>query len=60
MSVIINGSNNILDLDQTETGNKKAFIDIDGSNNVTLNQMYFNDYAEITLTDSHTVDVTQE
>ena len=36
MSVIINGSNNILDLDQTETGNKKAFIDIDGSNNVTL------------------------
>lgn len=61
MSVIINGSNNILDLDQTETGNKKAFIDIDGSNNVTLNQKGTGDhYAEITLTDSHTVDVVQD
>ena len=61
MSVIINGNNNILDLDQTETGNKKLFLDIDGSNNVTVDQKGTGDhYAEITLTDSHTVDVTQD
>jgi len=61
MSVIIAGNNNILDLDQTETGNKKLFLDIDGSNNVTVDQKGTgNHYAEITLTDSHTVDVTQD
>ena len=61
MSVIIAGNNNILDLDQTETGNKKLFLDIDGSNNVTVDQKGTgNHYADITLTDSHTVDVTQD
>ena len=61
MSVIINGNNNTLDLDQTETGNKKLFLDIDGSNNVTVDQKGTgNHYSEITLTDSHTVDVTQD
>ena len=61
MSVIIAGNNNILDLDQTETGNKKLFLDIDGSNNVTVDQKGTgNHYSEITLTDSHTVDVTQD
>ena len=61
MSVIIAGSNNTLDLDQTETGNKKLFLDIDGTNNVTVDQKGTgNHYAEITLTDSHTVDVTQD
>ena len=61
MSVIINGNNNTLDLDQTETGNKKLFLDVDGSNNVTVDQKGTGDhYAEITLTDSHTVDVTQD
>ena len=57
MSVIIAGSNNTLDLDQTETGNKKLFLDIDGTNNVTVDQKGTgNHYADITLTDSHTVD----
>ena len=61
MSVIIAGNNNTLDLDQTETGNKKLFLDIDGSNNVTVDQKGTgNHYSEITLTDSHTVDVTQD
>ena len=61
MSVIIAGSNNTLDLDQTETGNKKLFLDIDGTNNVTVDQKGTgNHYADITLTDSHTVDVTQD
>jgi len=61
MSVIIAGNSNILDLDQTETGNKKLFLDIDGSNNVTVDQKGTgNHYSEITLTDSHTVDVTQD
>ena len=61
MSVIIAGNNNTLDLDQTETGNKKLFLDIDGSNNVTVDQKGTgNHYADITLTDSHTVDVTQD
>ena len=49
MSVIIAGSNNTLDLDQTETGNKKLFLDIDGTNNVTVDQKGTgNHYAEIT------------
>ena len=61
MSVIIAGNSNTLDLDQTETGNKKLFLDIDGSNNVTVDQKGTgNHYSEITLTDSHTVDVTQD
>ena len=61
MSVIIAGNSNILDLDQTETGNKKLFLDIDGSNNVTVDQKGTgNHFSEITLTDSHTVDVTQD
>ena len=61
MSVTIAGNSNILDLDQTETGNKKLFLDIDGSNNVTVDQKGTGDhYSEITLTDSHTVDVTQD
>jgi len=61
MSVIIAGNSNILDLDQTETGNKKLFLDIDGSNNVTVDQKGTgNHYSEITLTDSHNVDVTQD
>ena len=61
MSVIIAGNNNTLDLDQTETGNKKLFLDIDGSNNVTVDQKGTgNHYSEITLTDNHTVDVTQD
>ena len=61
MSVIINGNNNTLDLDQTETGNKKLFLDIDGTNNVTVDQKGTgNHYSEITLTDNHTVDVTQD
>ena len=61
MSVIIAGNNNTLDLDQTETGNKKLFLDIDGSYNVTVDQKGTgNHYSEITLTDSHTVDVTQD
>ena len=61
MSVTIAGNNNTLDLDQTETGNKKLFLDIDGSNNVTVDQKGTgNHYSEITLTDSHTVDVTQD
>ena len=61
MSVIIAGNSNTLDLDQTETGNKKLFLDIDGSNNVTVDQKGTgNHFSEITLTDSHTVDVTQD
>src|SRR6056300_2023201 len=32
MSVIIAGNSNNVDVDQTETGNKKLFLDIDGSN----------------------------
>ena len=61
MSVIVAGNSNTLDLDQTETGNKKLFLDIDGSNNVTVDQKGTgNHYSEITLTDSHTVDVTQD
>ena len=61
MSVIIAGNNNTLDLDQTETGNKKLFLDIDGTNNVTVDQKGTgNHYSEITLTDNHTVDVTQD
>ena len=61
MSVIIAGNNNTLDLDQTETGNKKLYLDIDGSNNVTVDQKGTgNHYSEITLTDSHTIDVTQD
>jgi len=61
MSVTVAGNSNTLDLDQTETGNKKLFLDIDGSNNVTVDQKGTgNHYSEITLTDSHTVDVTQD
>ena len=61
MSVIIAGNSNAVDVDQTETGNKKLFLDIDGSNNVTVDQKGTgNHYSEITLTDSHTVDVTQD
>ena len=61
MSVIIAGNNNTLDLDQTETGNKKLFLDIDGTNTVTVDQKGTgNHYSEITLTDNHTVDVTQD
>ena len=61
MSVIINGNSNAVDVDQTETGNKKLFLDIDGSNNVAVDQKGTGDhYAEITLTDSHNVDVTQD
>ena len=37
------------------------FLDIDGSNNVAVDQKGTgNHYAEITLTDSHNVDVTQD
>ena len=61
MSVIIAGNSNAVDVDQTETGNKKLFLDIDGSNNVAVDQKGTgNHYAEITLTDSHNVDVTQD
>ena len=61
MSVIINGSNNTLDLDQTETGNKKLWLDIDSSNNVAVDQKGTgNHFLDITLTDSHSVDVTQD
>jgi len=61
MSVIIAGNSNAVDVDQTETGNKKLFLDIDGSNNVAVEQKGTGDhYAEITLTDSHNVDVTQD
>ena len=61
MSVIIAGNSNTLDLDQTETGNKKLFLDIDGTNTITVDQKGTgNHYSEITLTDSHTVDVTQD
>ena len=61
MSVIIAGNSNAVDVDQTETGNKKLFLDIDGSNNVAVDQKGTGDhYAEITLTDSHNVDVTQD
>ena len=55
MSVIIAGNSNTVDVDQTETGDKKLFLDIDGSNNVAVDQKGTgNHYAEITLTDSHT------
>ena len=61
MSVIIAGNSNNVDIDQTETGNKKLFLDIDGSNTVAVDQKGTgNHYAEITLTDSHNVDVTQD
>jgi hypothetical protein len=61
MSVIIAGNSNAVDVDQTETGNKKLFLDIDGSNNVAVDQKGTgNHYSEITLTDSHNVDVTQD
>jgi len=61
MSVIIAGNSNAVDVDQTETGNKKLFLDIDGSNNVAVDQKGTgNHYAEVTLTDSHNVDVTQD
>ena len=61
MSVNIAGNSNAVDVDQTETGNKKLFLDIDGSNNVAVDQKGTgNHYAEITLTDSHNVDVTQD
>ena len=60
-NVKIVGNSNIVDIDQTETGNKVLFLDIDNNNNVTVDQKGTGaHFLDIDLTDNHTVDVTQD
>ena len=50
-SIDIQGSSNILDIDQKESGDKIMFLDIDSSNNVTvLQEGTGNHFLDIDLT----------
>ena len=60
-SIDIQGSSNILDIDQKESGDKILFLDIDSSNNVTiLQEGTGNHFLDIDLTNNHTVNITQD
>ena len=60
-SIDIQGSSNILDIDQKESGDKILFLDIDSSNNVTvLQEGTGNHFLDIDLTSNHTVNITQD
>ena len=60
-SIDIQGSSNILDIDQKESGDKIMFLDIDSSNNVTvLQEGTGNHFLDIDLTNNHTVNITQD
>ena len=60
-SIDIQGSSNILDIDQKESGDKIMFLDIDSSNNVTVLQEGTGDhFLDIDLTSNHTINITQD
>ena len=60
-SIDIQGSSNILDIDQKESGDKIMFLDIDSSNNVTvLQEGTGNHFLDIDLTSNHTINITQD
>ena len=60
-SIDIQGSSNILDIDQKDSGDKIMFLDIDSSNNVTVLQEGTGaHFLDIDLTSNHTVNVTQD
>ena len=60
-SIDIQGSSNILDIDQKESGDKILFLDIDSSNNVTILQEGTGDhFLDIDLTSNHTINITQD
>ena len=60
-SIDIQGSSNILDIDQKESGDKILFLDIDSSNNVTvLQEGTGNHFLDIDLTNNHTINITQD
>jgi hypothetical protein len=60
-SIDIQGSSNILDIDQKESGDKIMFLDIDSSNNVTvLQEGTGNHFLDIDLTNNHTINITQD
>ena len=60
-SIDIQGSSNILDIDQKESGDKIMFLDIDSSNNITvLQEGTGNHFLDIDLTNNHTVNITQD
>lgn len=60
-SIDIQGSSNILDIDQKESGDKILFLDIDSSNNVTvLQEGTGTHFLDIDLTNNHTVNITQD
>ena len=60
-SIDIQGSSNILDIDQKESGDKIMFLDIDSSNNVTVLQEGTGDhFLDLNITNNHTVNVTQD
>jgi len=60
-SIDIQGSSNILDIDQKESGDKILFLDIDSSNNVTVLQEGTGDhFLDIDLTSNHTINITQD
>jgi hypothetical protein len=60
-SIDIQGSSNILDIDQKESGDKILFLDIDSSNNVTiLQEGTGTHFLDIDLTNNHTINITQD
>ena len=60
-SIDIQGSSNILDIDQKESGDKIMFLDIDSSNNITvLQEGTGTHFLDIDLTNNHTVNITQD